>query len=187
MATHACRTWLSARTAAQQATADPALVRALHIDAVRYMTMSLPRDLTPQEMVLLRQGIPQDVLSPLHLGQEVGPVRPNGLRSSIAHITCWFMAMAFFFLPLLMTCINKALVFERQHQITERVLTNSLDLGTTLGERGADLQKSLQRFREGPLGGALVTGGFFLVEGIAGGVVDGVRSAQGARPNEQKL
>ncbi len=183
LATHGCRTWLSARSMAQHPNADPAQLRALHIDAVRYMTMSLPKDLTPQEAHMLRQHIPQDVLDPPdQVGPDAGQRSTNTLRSSVGYVTCCIMAIVFFFLPLLMTGITTALIFERQHHITERVLTNSLDLGTVLSERGAELQRALQRFRGGPVGGVLS----WVAEGVVGGLVDGVRNAQISRSGEPR-
>jgi hypothetical protein len=191
VAAHGCRTWLTARTLAQRPDANPAQIRALHIDAVRYMNMSLPQDLTPAEVELMRQDIPAKLIttatSTNNNIQQEPQIQPqtSTLRSGMAYVTCWVMAVSFFFIPIALTLLNKALVYERQHQLTERAFTNTLDLGTVLSVRGADLQRSFQRFRDGPVGGAVVNGSWWLAEGVAGGVIDGVRDAQVGRRQVQ--
>ena len=73
------------------------------------------------------------------------------------------MAVVLFFLPLLVTGLNKALVLERQHHLAEQAITKGADL----------VQKSFQRFGV-PLGCALLGGGSWLAEEVAAGVTDGM-------------
>ena len=179
LAEHGCRTWLAARTLAQQPNNNPDHIRTLHIDAVKYMAMSLPQDMTAEETARFQRGLPLHLLSPPGSSESVeASARKNSLRRSIARMTCWFIAIIVFFIPLLMTGLNEALVYERQHQLTERVLTNTLDLGTLLSERGIELQRSFSRFRGGSVGGAVIDSSLWVAEGFGGGIMDGVRDVQ---------
>ncbi|RMZ77312.1 hypothetical protein DV737_g4452, partial [Chaetothyriales sp. CBS 132003] len=183
--------FLSATQPSQQPNVDPAVVRSLHLDATRYMVLSIPANLTSQEMALVRATIPKEMIRTDELMKmqisEPAPmkVRSNALRLGVANITGFLMAMLFFLIPLLVTCVNWILLYERQHQLSERALAYSIKLGKELGERGSEIPSAYQKFRGGPFGSALVTGGSWLAQGIAGGIVDGVQTAQNYHFQEQ--
>merc|ERR1711939_425294 len=93
----------------------------------------------------------------------------------------WDVAGVLLILPIIMAFLNRIMQYERQHQVTERVLANGLDLTSALGERSIELQNALTRFKDGRLGGACVDAGSWLVEGILGGVNDGVDAVAQSR------
>ncbi|RMZ86785.1 hypothetical protein DV736_g5987, partial [Chaetothyriales sp. CBS 134916] len=163
---------------------DPAMVRSLYLDATKYMVLSIPANLTSQEMALVRTMIPKEIITTDELMRtqvsEPTPTksRSNVLRLGVANITGYMMALLFFLIPLFVTCINWILLYERQHQFSERALSYSIKLGKELGERGSEIPSAYQKFRYGPFGNALVTSGSWLAEGIAGGIVDGMQTAQ---------
>ncbi|RMZ82639.1 hypothetical protein DV738_g1650, partial [Chaetothyriales sp. CBS 135597] len=174
----------SANNAAQQPDANPTVVRSLHLDATRYMVLSLPPNLSSHELALVRSTLPKELttaddLMALQLAQPApAKVQSNALRMGVANITGSLMALMFFLIPLFVTFINWILLFERQHQLSERALAYSIKLGKELGQRGSEIPSAYQKFRDGPFGNALVSGGSWLAEGIAGGIFDGMQNAQ---------
>ncbi|KAK6366513.1 hypothetical protein LTS17_010599 [Exophiala oligosperma] len=150
------RLWITAKTQAEQG-GDVNALRSMHIDALRYMHMALPENLTALEVESLRASMSPRILYQSSLMPQIDrKSSPSLLRQGVARI------------------------FERQHQLTEKVLANGLDLTSALGERSLELQKALSRFKDGRLGGACVDAGSWLIEGVVGGVNDGIDAvAQG--------
>ena len=155
----------------------------MHIDALRYMSMALPIDLTPLEIQTLRASMPRQLISQSNTSGEADvPRPPNLLRQSIAQAICWLFAGLLVILPIIMTLLNRLLQYERQHRLTERVIANGVQVTSNLGERGVEVHQALVRFRDGHVGGACVDLGSWAIEGIVGGVTDGLDAvAQGQR------
>jgi len=175
------RLWVTAKTQAEQG-GDPVALRNMHIDALRYMHMALPPNLTPLEIESLRASMsPALIFQPSDIRDLQGQPPPSVLRQGVARAVCWLVASVLLVLPVIMACLGRILQFERQHQVTERVLTNGLDLTSSLGERGMELQKAFTRFKEGRLGGACAGAGSWFVEGIVGGVNDGLDAVAQSR------
>lgn len=176
------RLWVAAKTQAEQG-GNPNTLRSMHIDALRYMHMALPADLTPLEVDSLRASMsPQLVFPPTAIQELHGQRPPNALRQVVAQAICWLVAGVVLILPVLMTLLNRVLQLERQHQVTEKIIANGLDMTSTLGERGVALHKALLRFKAGRMGSACVDAGSWFLEGIIGGVNDGLDTvSQGRR------
>ncbi|KAJ4519010.1 hypothetical protein HRR83_003682 [Exophiala dermatitidis] len=175
------RLCMAARAQAEQG-GDPSTLRSMQIDALRYMHMALPPDLTSLEVESLRASMGPQLIVPSGEARDGhGQPPPNALRQVIAQAVCWLFASLLLFLPLLMTLLNRVLQFERHHQVTERVITNSLDMTSSLGERGLELHNAFLRFKEGRVGSAFVDFGSWLVEGIAGGLSDGLDEVSRSR------
>lgn len=174
------RLWITAKTQAEQG-GDVNALRSMHIDALRYMHMALPENLTALEVESLRASMSPRILYQSSLMPQIDrKSSPSLLRQGVARIVCWIVAGILLVLPVIMAFLNRALQFERQHQLTEKVLANGLDLTSALGERSLELQKALSRFKDGRLGGACVDAGSWLIEGVVGGVNDGIDAvAQG--------
>ncbi|KIW65975.1 hypothetical protein PV04_08188 [Phialophora macrospora] len=175
------RLWATAKAQAEQG-GDPLALRSMHIDALRYMHMALPSDLTPLEIQSLRASMsPQVIAQTAELGELHGPRQPNILRQSIAQAVCWLVAGLLLVLPMIMTLINRLLQFERQHQVTERVISNGFQVTSALGERGIELHQAIVRFKGGRVGGACFDLGSWILEGIVGGVNDGLDAVAQSR------
>ncbi|OAG39703.1 hypothetical protein AYO21_05978 [Fonsecaea monophora] len=168
------RLWVNAKTQAEQG-GDPVALRSMHIDALRYMHMALPSDLTLLEIQTLRASMAPQLFTQEEIITDYRTQRqPNILRQGVAHAVCWLVAGLLLVLPIIMTLLNRLLQFEREHQVTERVLANGLDLTSALGERGVELHQAIARFKDGRVGGACVDFGTWFLEGIVGGVNDGI-------------
>ena len=180
------RLWMAARAEAEQ-NGDTVAARSMLIDAMRYLNIALPSDLTALEVEYLRRSMSPLLFCDPSKDQsrqrscQHGP--PSVLRKLVAQVVCWFFALFTFVLPILMHVFNRIFQFERQHQVTEKLLSNSLDLGSLLGEPGSKLQLSMSRFRGSPIGGACVNAGAWFVDGLLGGVNDGMDTIAQGRTN----
>ncbi|EXJ87739.1 hypothetical protein A1O1_04665 [Capronia coronata CBS 617.96] len=175
------RLWITAKTQAEQG-GDPTALRSMHIDALRYMHMALPPDLSPLEAESLRASLsPQLIFQPADTRELHGQRTPNILRQVIAQAICWLFTSFLLILPVLMTLLNRMLQLERQHQVTERIITNGLDMTSVLGERGVELHRALIRFKDGRVGSVFFDAGSWILEGILGGVNDGIDAVSQSR------
>ncbi|ETI25608.1 hypothetical protein G647_02382 [Cladophialophora carrionii CBS 160.54] len=175
------RLWASAKAQAEQG-GDSIALRSMHIDALRYMHMALPQDLTPLEIQSLRGSMaPQLISQAAKPGELPVPRHPNILRQSIAQAVCWLIAGLLLVLPVIMALLNRLLQFERQHQVTERVISNGVQVTSALGERGIELHQAIVRFKDGRVGGACFDLGSWFMEGVVGGVNDGLDAVAQSR------
>jgi hypothetical protein len=184
MAGAGVRLWLTGRQQLDERNADPAVMRGMHIDALKYMHAALPNDLTPAETDAIVGSLPRGVRDELGYQQPVSPRNPSGennniLRKTVSDSVCLFMALLIFLLPFLMASFNRILKYEREHRLSEKVLSNGVATVSAFGERGLDLKDSR-------VGSALLGTGIWFFDGIVGGVNDGlVRSAGPGRASVQ--
>lgn len=165
------RLWIYAKTQAEQGYDSKAL-RSMHIDSLRYMHMALPQDLSIVELDSLRSSIPTYILSDNTI-QKHAP-QSNRLRNQVAYVVSWIVTHILFLLPLIMTILSRILQYERNHQVTEKMIANGLNLANIVGEQGLELQDSINRFKHGRVGGACFNAGSWFIEGIIGGLNDGI-------------
>lgn len=173
--------WLTARAQVQLAAGDPLTQRAMHIDAMRYMSMALPNDLSATEIETIRSSLhPRFRQKDERQHMMVVPAKPNALRQGVAQAVCWLIALIFVLIPLIVTAANKAIIYEREHKILERVLKGSAQVTKSMGERGLDLGDHFVRFKDTLLGQTFLSAVAWVIEGFAGGVNDGlVQSTNG--------
>lgn len=153
-----------------------------------YLLDALPSDLTPEETTMLQHRLPESVKSSISAGSPQpqlarleGPIQLKSsppsrsylhrlLASTIVHI--FFIVQ--FLLPYMRIFLRQVYEYERTHRITERIVTATLDIADGLGNRGLDVGTSVSRFNESRVGTAVGNLAAWWVEGIAGGIYDGV-------------
>ena len=174
------RLWVMAKDPTQYQ--DPlrcAQARTMQIDAVRYMHMSLPSDLTPIEASAIRASLPPEILSD-HI-PAYNRAKPTVLRRVVAQTVALLLALVIFFVPLLTSTLNATLKYEREHRMTERLLVRAQHSVSNLGAYRAQVQLALLHFLDSPAGRRVIKSGSYVVEGIAGGIADGYCGYQDAR------
>jgi hypothetical protein len=170
------RLWVTAKSQAEQG-GDPMALRSMHIDAVRYMHMALPSDLTPLEIESLRASMsPQLFPGAAQVGPGCAHRQPNRLRQSVAQAVCWVVSGLLLLLPIFVALLQRMIQFERRHRVAERLVANGAQVTYALGDRGIELHQAIVRFRDGPLGGACVDSGLWFIEGFIGGFHDGLEA-----------
>ena len=172
MAGAGVRLWLAGRQREEDRNADPAFMRSIHIDALKYMHAALPNDLTPAETDAIVGSLPAGLRNELE--QRERTVHGNGsaaennmLRKAVSDSVCSLTAIVIFLLPFLMNLFHKLLKYEREHRWGEKALSNGVATVNALGEHGLD-------FKDSRIGSALLGTGIWIMDGFVGGVNDGL-------------
>jgi hypothetical protein len=177
------RLWLTGKRQLEgNRNADPAVMRSMHIDALKYMHSALPNDLTRAETDAIVGSLPRDLRDELgyrgHVVLEKGSVQSNILRKAVSDTVCSLIAILVFVLPFVMASFNRLLNYEHEHQISQKMLINYVATAQAFGERGLDLKDSR-------LGSAFLGAAVWMVDGIVGGVNDGLVRSTG--PGRQTI
>ncbi|GAB1199149.1 hypothetical protein APSETT444_008494 [Aspergillus pseudonomiae] len=169
---------------AQRRDYDSHLVRSLYMDALCYLLQALPADLTYEETARIRKSLPGQVSNSLAAPSAAGfvnqPVNTRHsaersylhrlLASSIIH----FFLLLQFLMPYLKIVLHRLYQFERSHRVTERVVSASLDAADSLGKRSLSLGTTVLSLHDGKVGVAVSSLAAWWVEGIAGGIYEGI-------------
>jgi hypothetical protein len=177
MAGAGVRLWLSGRQQLEEdRNADPAVMRSMHIDALKYMHAALPNDLTIAETDTIVGSLPRGVRDELGYRQHMLPENriseSSILRKAVSDSVCSLMAVLIFLLPFLMASFNRLLRYEREHQLSEKALTNGVATVNAFGERGLD-------FKDSRLGNAVLGTAVWIMDGVVGGFNDGLVRSTG--------
>ncbi|KAJ5614688.1 hypothetical protein N7528_008342 [Penicillium herquei] len=171
---------------AQQPYADGRLTRSLYVNALMYLLDALPSDLTPEETIMLQNRLPESVKlsissslpSQPHLeGQmpaKVVPSHRSYLHRLLASVIIQFFLLIRLLMPYLRILLRQLYEYERSHRITQRLVSTTLDAADGLGKKGFDIGTAVCRFNEGRVGVAVGNLLSWWVEGIAGGIYEGV-------------
>lgn len=171
-------------------TQDPRLgnasfARQLYIHALTYLLRALPTDLTAEETMSVRSALPTGVVAPppseynAIAGQPHGtsvkiPDEPSLLHRTLASTIIQFFLFMQFVLPYFKYLVTSAYQYDREHKITERVLSQSIETVDTLGKGGLTLTAAIYNMGDGKVGQVLSETASWLVEGVTGGIHEGV-------------
>ncbi|KUM57273.1 hypothetical protein ACN42_g9917 [Penicillium freii] len=175
----------SAGYEAQQPQPDGRLARSLYVNALVYLLDALPPDLTAEETSMLQRNIPEPVKvglttyppPPEYMDGADHKIRPQQrsylhkiLASTIVHL---FILLRFI-IPYAKVLMRQLYEYERTHRITERIVTTTLEAADGLGKGSANIGAAVCKFNEGRVGVALTNFAAWWMEGVAGGIYEGV-------------
>ncbi len=165
-------------------TASPSFARQLYIHALTYLIRGLPADLTTEEGLSVRSGLPPGVVSPLRVEitgderrlfnnstpQGTKDTQPSLLHRTLATSIIQIFIFVQFLLPYIKVVLRGAYNYERTHRISEKVLASSLDTVDSLGRIGMRGGEALW--------GSGLTLAFgqvlaWVVDGVSGGIQEG--------------
>ena len=175
---------------------DATLARQLYIHALTYLLRGLPSDLTAEEQLGVRASLPQGVVEPLRLevnnGQLVGgqhggadgcgTLSPSSttahtrsfLQRTLASLIVQMFLFVQFILPYVQTFLSNAYTYERTHHVSAKLLAASIDTVDSIGKRSLEVGGAVSKLGDGRVGQALNGVAAWCVEGVAGGICDGV-------------
>ncbi|KAJ5091225.1 hypothetical protein NUU61_006095 [Penicillium alfredii] len=172
---------------AQQPHADGTLARSLYLNALVYLLEALPSDLTPEETSLLQHHIPDSVRTspascPQPDSEHVDPATSSHsqlparsyLHRLLACMIVQFCLLVRFLLPFARLLLRRLYEYERSHRITERIVTATLDTADGLGKSSAQIGSTVLNMNEGRVGTAVSSAAAWWIEGVAGGIYEGV-------------
>lgn len=172
---------------AQQPRADGRLARSLYINALMYLLDALPADLNAEESNMLEHRLPESMKASIaaspssHLARLENPTQsrqPPTTRSYLHRLLASSIVQIFllvrFVLPYFKVFLRQVYEYERSHRITERIVTTTLDAADGLGKSGVNIGSAVCKFNDGRVGAAVGNLAAWWIEGIAGGVYEGV-------------
>ncbi|KAJ5757582.1 uncharacterized protein N7511_006276 [Penicillium nucicola] len=170
---------------AQQPQADGRLARSLYVNALVYLLDALPQDLSADETSMLEHHIPELVKASLTPYPQPPQYLPDGKSKYNAHPRSYLhrllastIVQIFILLRLLLPyarlLLRQIYAYERTHRITERILTTTLDTADGLGKSSINIGMAVCKLSEGRVGAALSSFAAWWMEGVAGGIYEGV-------------
>jgi hypothetical protein len=170
---------------AQQPQADGRLARSLYVNALVYLLDALPPDLSTEETSMLKHHIPEPVKASLTPYPQPPQYLPDGnnkynshprsyLHRLLASTIVQIFILLRFLLPYARLLLRQIYAYERTHRITERILTTTLDTADGLGKGSVNIGVAVCKLNEGRVGAALSSFAAWWIQGVAGGIYEGV-------------
>jgi hypothetical protein len=163
---------------------NPSFSRQLYLHALTYLLRALPSDLTTEEQLSVRSALPVGVVEPLQLKSNSGYDSPNVARDpeaqpSLLHRTLASTIVQLFILfqflmPYVKYLISAAYQYEREHKISEKVLSQSIETVDTIGKRSLSITGAIYGMGDGKAGEFITDMASWFVEGVTGGIHEGV-------------
>lgn len=163
---------------------NPSFARQLYLHALTYLLRALPSDLTTEEQLSVRSALPLGVVEPLQLNVNTGfnspnvPRDPDAQPSLLHRILASTIVQMFilfqFLLPYLKYLLSAAYQYEREHKISEKVLSQSIETVDTIGKRSLSITGAIYGMGDGKVGQIITDMASWFVEGVTGGIHEGV-------------
>ncbi|KAF0330179.1 hypothetical protein RB213_013511 [Colletotrichum asianum] len=152
--------------------------RKAFIDGVEYILKALPGDLNDMEIDRLRASLPNNLRSPAGDRSHSPSRSPSGPRS-ILHRGVQTAVVNIFILihlalPYIVLLIRLAARTEREYKLSERVVGSGMSFANTVGSFGMRTTGALYNVGDGRVGQALTEAIAWTVEGVTGGLSEGV-------------
>jgi len=162
---------------------NASFARQLYIHALTYLLRGLPTDLTADEQLGLRSALPTGVVEPLRLETGADCSSPNyspeSNQPSLLHRTLastivqMFIFFQFIF-PYLKYLLQSAYKYDREHKISEKVLSQSIETVDIIGKQSLTLTGAVYGMGDGKVGQVITETAAWFVESVTGGIHEGV-------------
>jgi hypothetical protein len=141
----------------------------------------LPEDLSAEEKMGVRGALPPGIVESQHLNSvgHNGPHsssidQPSLLHRTLATTIIQLFILVQFILPYLKYWLKAAYQYDREHKISEKVLSQSIETVDSLGKTGLNLTGAIYGMGDGRVGQIITDTAAWLVEGVTGGIHEGV-------------
>ncbi|KAJ9138926.1 hypothetical protein NKR23_g8229 [Pleurostoma richardsiae] len=170
---------------------SPAFERKAYIDGVSFLLKGLPRDLDESEMIALGSSLPTTFGSMSATGglpnsassQAYG--ERNVLHRSIQTVVVKLFVLLHLIMPYVIFLLRQLAQLERKYKVSENVVGQTIELANAFGRCSVSLSGTIYNMSDGKVGQALANVFAWAIEGVAGGISDGVGEGLarvGARP-----
>ena len=162
---------------------NASFARQLYIHAITYLLRALPTDLTTEEQLSIRSSLPSGVVEPFRL--EVNPEynspaqsaennQPSLLHRTLASTIIQIFIFFQFILPYLKYLLHSAYQYDREHKISEKVLSQGIEAVDIIGKQGLTLTGAIYGMGDGKVGQMITETVAWFVEGCIGGIHEGI-------------
>ncbi|TGO84314.1 hypothetical protein BPOR_0520g00020 [Botrytis porri] len=158
------------------------LARQLYVHALTYLLRALPSDLSTEEKISLQSAVPAEVVESIQEesytsedSQDSNSSEPPSLlQRSIASIIIQLFILFQFILPSLKNILSSAYQYDRTHKISEKILSKGIVTVDTIGKSSLAVTGLVYGMSDGKVGQAITDAAAWVVEGVTGGVHEGV-------------
>ncbi|MCJ1398009.1 hypothetical protein MMC11_001206 [Xylographa trunciseda] len=172
---------------------DQAFARQLYIHSVAYLLHGLPSDISEAEAASLRPGIApllqRDLMGCSNKRSSSGnraASPPSLLHRLLASGIVQLFILFSFVLPYVQLYLRSAYRYERTNHVSERIFAAGIDTMDQVGRQGFGLAGSILNSSNGRIGGMLASTCAWFIDGISGGIRDGVGEGMAMMGNHQK-
>jgi hypothetical protein len=176
----------SARPKARR-NSGPSLSRQLYIHGLTYLLRGLPSNLSPEEKFSVYSSMPADVLQlsadmsstdiirlgDTRLAEQEEP-EPSLLHRALAAFVVRMFIIFQILLPYIKVFFAAAYRYERQHRMSERVFSSSIDTVESVMKSSMQFGNAVCRINDGKVGQAINDATVWWVRGVTGGLHQGV-------------
>jgi hypothetical protein len=165
-----------------------------------YLLQGIPAELSRDECLSLRAAIPAHLISldhdpdacaPITLPERTAAFDQISARppSTLQRITASIILQAFILtqclLPYIKLFLGHVYRWERKHKVTERVLNTGIKSLNQLTGRSVKLSQSVCQMNDGKVGQAINNLALWWVQGVAGGIRQGISEGVGMIENDR--
>ena len=187
----------------QELGSNPLFARRQYLSGLACLLHGLPTDLSEEEMTNLHESLPlalklaQTTENQLAIrpatAREPGPTQRSPQQSSFQHFvavcTMYLFLAASFVLPYVQYMLREAYQFDRRHKISDKVLSSSIDTAVAVRRNTITIAAQVCSMNDGKVGEQLKDASLYLVQGLSGGVYDGIGEGMqvlGLRTNKDR-
>jgi len=177
---------------------NASFARQIYLHALTYLLRALPSDMTAEEQLSIRGALPSGMVEPLRLDFNSGyksmntsttSDQPSLLHRTLASAIVQFFILFQFILPYLKYLLSTAYQYDREHKISEKVLSQGIDRVDSLGKMGLSFTTALYGMGDGKVGKMIAQTVVWFLEGVTGGIHEGVgegMAIMGATPSRSQ-
>ncbi|KAI5274818.1 hypothetical protein E4T47_02003 [Aureobasidium subglaciale] len=182
------RQGLSLLQGSSSLSSNPDFSRQLYIDAASYVLRGLPQNLSKEETLRLRAAMPSDMIPPQQPNDGViirgqsydyqvaqSEENPTILHRAVAMVVLQVFLLLSFLWPYVQTTCRGAYQYEREHHISEKLLNQSWTTANALSKNTMTVARTVCSWNDGQVGAALEEIIFWWVQGVTGGLRDGMK------------
>lgn len=154
---------------------SPSFERKAYIDGVSYLLKALPQDLDESELAVIRRSLPKPIDEANGQARLAnGPENPNLLHRSIQRVVVKIFILLHLVMPYIIFFFQQAAQLERKYKVSKQVVGQAMDLANAFGRGSVTLSGAIYNMGDGKVGHALAGACSWALEGVAGGLSDGV-------------
>ena len=155
--------------------------RHLYVHSLTYILRGLPEELSEVEISCLKNAIPPSLHNSHWEGKciESSPHQRQSSQPSLLHrllATCIVYLFIFFnfIIPYVKWFFRSAYNYERTHHLSERLFSASIKIADQVSRKGTSLAGTILNSGNGRVGGIIAAACAWWIEGISGGIHEGV-------------
>ena len=164
---------------------NAAFIRQVYLHAIAYLLRALPPDLSSEEKLGIGSALPSGIVEPLQLDHAAGiQTQDPSHPPSMLHRTLAFTIFQLFILfqvvlPYIRCFFTAAVQYEHEHQVLKKTFSRGFEVVALLSRQALSYSNTPHDTKNGLVGKTVTEWSAWAVEGVVGGVCDGVGAGMG--------